>query len=177
MRKREMKQINIQYYTTAFAELILGSFGGRLCLLGYRYGEKRKVIENRIKKELNSNFIECFDEILGKTKKQLDEYFYRRRKKMDVPILTIGTDFQKKVWDSVMMVPYGTTLTYLELAENIDNKKAVRAVANANGANSIAIIIPCHRIMGSNGKLGGYSGGLTIKKQLLNLEKNISENC
>ena len=83
----------------------------------------------------------------------------------------VGTDFQKSVWNALLKVPYGTTSSYLQLAKVINNAKAVRAVASANGANSMAIIIPCHRIIGSNGELVGYAGGLPIKKRLLTLEK------
>ena len=83
----------------------------------------------------------------------------------------VGTDFQKKVWEALLNVPYGPTLSYLQLAKNIKNEKVVRAVAAANGANSMAIIIPCHRIIGSNGELVGYAGGLPIKKRLLKLEQ------
>ncbi|MBW2367207.1 MAG: methylated-DNA--[protein]-cysteine S-methyltransferase, partial [Deltaproteobacteria bacterium] len=93
------------------------------------------------------------------------------RKSFDIPILMVGTDFQKSVWRALMKVPYGVTSTYLELAKDIDNEKAVRAVAGANGANSIGLIIPCHRIIGSNGELIGYGGGLPVKKRLLKLER------
>jgi len=85
----------------------------------------------------------------------------------------VGTDFQKNVWEALLKVPYGTTSTYLQLAKDIDNEKAVRAVANANGANAIGIIIPCHRIIGTNGELTGYAGGLPLKKRLLKLEQNL----
>ena len=77
------------------------------------------------------------------------------------------------VWEALLKVPYGTTSTYLQLAKEIDNKKAVRAVANANAANAIGIIIPCHRIIGTNGELTGYAGGLPLKKQLIELEQNL----
>ena len=85
----------------------------------------------------------------------------------------VGTDFQKSVWDALLEVPYGSTSTYLNLAKQINNEKAVRAVANANGANAIAIIIPCHRIIGTNGELTGFGGGLPLKKRLLKLEQNL----
>ncbi len=87
----------------------------------------------------------------------------------------VGTDFQKSVWNALIKVPYGTTSTYLQLAKDINNEKAVRAVANANGANSIGLIIPCHRIIGSDGELVGYGGGLSIKKRLLSIEENIMQ--
>ncbi len=167
-----MTQINIQYYRTKIGELLLGSFNGKLCLLDFGYRKMRKTVDNRIQKGLNAGFVECDDGVLEKTKEQLDEYFNGERKEFHIPLLTIGTDFQKSVWDALMKVPYGTTLSYLQLSKNIKNEKAVRAVANANGANSIGIIIPCHRIIASDGGLGGYGGGLTVKKQLLELEQN-----
>jgi len=165
-----MNQVNIQYYKTKIGEMILGSFDGSLCLLDFRYRRMRTTVDNRIKKGLNAEFVEQEDEILPKTKQQLDEYLSGDREEFDVPILTIGTDFQLSVWEALMKVPYGTTSTYLQLAKEINNEKAVRAVANANGANSISIIIPCHRIIGTDGKLVGYGGGLAVKKLLLRLE-------
>jgi len=85
----------------------------------------------------------------------------------------LGSDFQKSVWKALLEIPYGKTASYLELAKKIGNEKAVRAVANANGANAIGIIIPCHRIIGSDGSLTGYGGGLPLKKKLLELENNL----
>ncbi len=167
-----MNQVNIHYYKTKIGELILGSFDGKLCLLDFRYRKMRKTVDDRIKKGLNVNFVEHDDEILEKAREQLDEYLNGNRKEFDIPLLTVGTDFQKSVWNALMKVPYGTTSTYLQLAKNINNNNAVRAVANANGANSISIIIPCHRIIGSDGELVGYGGGLPVKKRLLRLEQN-----
>lgn len=168
-----MKQINIQYYKTKYAHFILGSFEDKLCLLDFRYRKMRTAVDNRLKKGLDAVFVEQDDEILKETRKQLDEYFDMTRKKFDIPMITVGTAFQKRVWDALLKVPYGTTSTYLQLAKDIDNEKAVRAVANANGANSIGIIIPCHRIIGTNGELTGYGGGLPLKKRLLKLEQNL----
>ncbi len=167
-----MNQINIQYYKIKIGELILGSFDGKLCLLNFRYRKMRKRVDDRIKKGLNANFVEHDDEILVKAREQLDEYLNGDRKEFDIPLLMVGTDFQKSVWDALMKVPFGTTSTYLQIAINIRNEKAVRAVASANGANSISIIIPCHRIIGSDGELVGYGGGLPVKKRLLKLEQN-----
>ena len=168
----KMNQINIQYYKIKIGELILGSFDGKLCLLNFRYRKMRKRVDDRIKKGLNANFVEHDDEILVKAREQLDEYLNGDRKEFDIPLLMVGTDFQKSVWDALMKVPFGTTSTYLQIAKNIRNEKAVRAVASANGANSISIIIPCHRIIGSDGELVGYGGGLPVKKRLLKLEQN-----
>lgn len=171
-----MNQINIQYYKTKIGELILGSFDGKLCLLDFKYRRMRNTVDERIKKGLNAVFIERDDEILKRARQQIDEYLEGRRKDFNIPLLTVGSDFQKSVWNALMEVPYGTTSTYLQLAKNINNEKAVRAVAKANGANAIGIIIPCHRIIGSNGELVGYGGGLPVKKRLLNLEQNNSIN-
>jgi len=165
-----MKQINIQYFKTRIGELILGSFEGRLCLLDFRYRKMRKTVDRRIQKGLDAGYVERDDEVLVKTRKQLEEYFDGDRKEFNIPLLTVGTDFQKSVWNALQKVPYGTISTYSKLAEDIGNNNAVRAVAGANGANSIAIIIPCHRIIGSDGELVGYGGGLPVKKRLLKLE-------
>ncbi len=169
---RRFKQVNIQYYKTKIGELILGSFDGGLCLLDFRYRKMRKTVDNRIKNGLNAEFAEQNDEVLEKIREQLDEYLNGDRKEFDIPVLMVGTDFQKSVWNALMKVPYGFTSTYLQVAKNINNEKAVRAVANANGANSIGLIIPCHRIIGSDGELVGYGGGLPVKKRLLKLEQN-----
>ena len=168
-----MNQINIQYYKTKYAEFILGSFKNKLCLLDFKYRKMRTTVDNRLKKGFEAEFIEQDDEILKETRKQLDEYFDMSRKEFNIPIITVGTDFQKSVWEALKKVQYGTTSTYLQLAKDIGNEKAVRAVASANGANSIGLIIPCHRIIGSNGELTGYGGGLPLKKRLLKLEQNL----
>lgn len=168
-----MNQISIQYYKTNYAHFILGSFENKLCLLDFKDRKKRKTVDNRLKTALEAVYIEQDNEILKETRKQLDEYFDKTRKSFDIPMITVGTNFQKSVWQALLNIPYGTTSTYLQLAKDIKNDKAVRAVANANGANAIGIIIPCHRIIGSNGKLTGYAGGLEVKEKLLKLEQTI----
>jgi len=169
-----MNQINIQYYKTKIGELILGSFNDKLCLLDFRYRRMRTTVDNRIKKELNAVFVEKDNLVLKETRKQIEAYLIGENKEFSIPILMLGSDFQKQVWKALINVKYGEIATYLDLAKSIDNKKAVRAVASANGANAIGLIIPCHRIIGSNGELVGYGGGLSIKKRLLNLEKKNS---
>jgi methylated-DNA-[protein]-cysteine S-methyltransferase len=167
-----MNQINIQLHKTEIGKVVLGSFRDRLCLLGFRSREMTRTVDDRIKKALNAELVERDDEILEKTRTQLDEYLQGRRREFDIPVLMVGTDFQKRVWNALMKVPYGTTSTYLKLAKDVGNEKAVRAVGNANAANPISIIIPCHRIIGSDGGLVGYGGGLSIKKRLLELERS-----
>jgi len=171
-----MKQIKVQFYKTKIGDLILGSFEEKLCLLDFRYRKMRKTVDNRIKDGLNAEFVENDSEVIQQTKKQLNEYLSGDRKEFTLPLLMVGTEFQKSVWKSLMNVPYGTTSTYLQLAKDINNEKAVRAVANANGANAIGLIIPCHRIIGSDGQLAGYGGGVSIKKRLLNLESQNTPN-
>ena len=167
-----MNQINIQYYKTKIGELILGSFDEKLCLLDFRYRKMRTTVDNRVKKGLKAEFVEQDDDVLEKTRQQIDEYLNGCRSGFDVPVLLVGTEFQKTVWNALMKIPYGATVTYSQLAKDIDNDKAIRAVAGANGANAIALIIPCHRVIESNGDLGGYGGGLAVKKRLLKLEQN-----
>lgn len=104
-------------------------------------------------------------------KNQLEEYFSGKRKKFDIKLDIIGTDFQKNAWEAMKRIPYGTTISYSEEAKLIGNEKAVRAIGLANGRNRIPIIIPCHRVIGKNGKLRGYTGGIDIKVYLLELEK------
>ncbi len=169
-----MNQINIQYYKIKLGELILGSFDSKLCMLDWRYRRMRTTVDNRIRNGLKAEYVENGDEVIDKTIEQLDEYLLGDRKKFDIPLLMVGTQFQKNVWNALMKVPHGCTSTYLQLAEKVNNKKAVRAVAGANGANAIGLIIPCHRIIGSNGKLVGYAGGLPVKKRLLKLEQSDS---
>ncbi len=163
-------QIQIQYYKTKIGELVLGTYQDKLCLLDYRYRKMRTTVDNRLKRILNAEFIEQNNAILEETKKQIDEYLNQQRTEFDIPILLLGTDFQKQVWKALMTIEYGTTASYLDLAKIINNEKAVRAVATANGANAIALVVPCHRIIGNDGKLVGYGGGLSTKKKLLDLE-------
>ncbi|MEN8189925.1 MAG: methylated-DNA--[protein]-cysteine S-methyltransferase [Thermodesulfobacteriota bacterium] len=168
-----MNEIRIQYCKTIIGELILGAFENQLCLLDFRYRKMRQSVDNRVKRGLQAEYVEQADDVLEVTKKQLDDYLNGVRNVFDIPLLTVGTEFQKNVWQALLNVPYGTTSTYLKIAREIGNKKAVRAVANANGANAIGIIIPCHRIIGTNGELVGYGGGIAAKKRLLKLEKAI----
>ena len=117
------------------------------------------------------------NDVLENTKTQLDEYVQGIRSEFTVPLLTVGTEFQKRVWQALLDIPYGETTTYLQLAKTLNCGKSVRAVGSANGANAIGIIIPCHRVLGSNGELVGYGGGLPLKKRLLKLEGSFEKNA
>jgi methylated-DNA-[protein]-cysteine S-methyltransferase len=150
--------------------LVLGSFDDKLCLCDWHYRKMRSAVDGRISRGLNAEFIESDATVLRETKRQLDEYFRAERKRFELPLLMVGSDFQKRVWDELLNVEYGETASYLGLAERMGNKNAVRAVAGANGANAISIIVPCHRIIGGKGELVGYAGGLKAKEKLLALE-------
>lgn len=102
---------------------------------------------------------------------ELTEYFEGKRKKFSVPLDFHGTPFQERVWGELLRIPYGATLSYAEVASRMRHKKAARAVGNANGKNPLCILVPCHRVIASGGRLGGYSGGVEIKKKLLEIEK------
>lgn len=104
---------------------------------------------------------------------QLDEYFHYKRQQFDVPVMPQGSSFQKRVWEKLKKIPYGTTCSYLQIARQIGNPRAIRAVGGANGKNPIAIIIPCHRVIGANGKLIGYGGGIWRKEWLLKHELSV----
>lgn len=105
---------------------------------------------------------------------ELKEYFNCERKKFNVPLDFVGTDFQKKVWNELLKISYGKLRTYKDIAIKIGNEKAVRAVGKAISTNQIPIFVPCHRVIASDGKLGGYSGGVTLKEKLLELEGSLS---
>lgn len=166
--------IHVQYYQSPCGKLVIGSYGDRLCLCDWQNNEKRRdAIDERIRRELQAQYVIGKSEITEKAVEQLNEYFDNKRKAFDVPLLFVGTDFQKSVWSELLNIPYGTTESYAKLSQRLGNPKAVRAVATANGANAISIFVPCHRIIGSNHKLTGYAGGLEAKSFLLKLESSM----
>jgi methylated-DNA-[protein]-cysteine S-methyltransferase len=114
------------------------------------------------------------DEIIDACKRQLDEYFLGTRQVFDLPISQAGTEFQQKVWHELERIPFGKTISYHELSKRLGNTKAIRAAGTANGKNQVAIIVPCHRVIGSNGSLVGYAGELWRKKWLLDHEATFS---
>jgi len=123
------------------------------------------------------NILEGWVESAEKTApyaRQLEEYFAGRRRRFDLPLDLRGTDFQKRCWQELLKIPYGETRSYADIARAIGNPAAVRAVGLANGKNPIAIVVPCHRVIGSDGSLTGYGGGLETKRKLLQLEGALS---
>lgn len=159
---------------TPIGEMTAGATKDGICLLEFSDREGFKVG--------HENITTLFDKIVGyganrhlrNTKKQLKEYFKGKRKEFSIPLIIEGTKFQKTVWSELQKIPFGATKSYLDQARALKNPDSVRAVAQANGANKIAIIIPCHRVIGSDGSLVGYGGGLERKKWLLEHEKKYS---
>ena len=139
--------------------------------------ENEKLIElniyNEERNEKKNNIIEEDTRLLLEVEKQLKEYFKGKRTKFEIPLNPKGTEFMKKVWKELLKIPYGETRTYKEIAKKTGNSKASRAVGMANNKNPIPIIIPCHRVIGSNNKLVGYALGLDMKKYLLDLERKV----
>ncbi len=161
----------IQRYVTPCGELVLGSFGDKLCLCDWMAERHREKVDRRLIKELGCTFVEETSEVIRETAVQLDEYFVRKRTVFSVPLLFVGSDFQQRVWRQLQNISYGETVSYAEVARRIGQPSAVRAVANANGANALSIFVPCHRVIGSNRTLTGYAGGLGTKRFLLDLER------
>lgn len=170
---KEKNKIITQRYESPCGMLVLGSFGNKLCLCDWQTEKHREHVSNRLRRLLDAEFSDGISAIIDTAIIQLDEYFNGKRQNFDIPLLFVGTDFQKKVWDTLLTIPFGKTVSYREIATRIGNPKAVRAVANANGANSISIFAPCHRVIGSDHTLTGYGGGLPAKEYLLKLEKAI----
>jgi len=181
-----MAIIQIYNLNTPDGDVILGSCGEKLCMCDWALEPRHSKICKRLAKILGAEFIEpdqtIIEEgfgkkiksdnmVINKTIKELEEYFTGKRKEFDIPLLFAGTDFQKKVWNELLKIPFGQTVSYMDIAHRIKKPKAVRAVASAIGANPMSIIVPCHRVIASNNTLGGYAGGLKAKKQLLEREK------
>jgi methylated-DNA-[protein]-cysteine S-methyltransferase len=155
------------YYThideSPVGPLLLAGNRDRLRVLAFGIGSRPRRIEPSWLPDTGGE--------LTKVRTELDRYFAGRLREFSTPLAFEGTPFQTQVWRELCRIPYGETISYLELAKRIDNPKAVRAVGMANGANPIAIIVPCHRVIGSNGSLTGFGGGLPVKKALLALER------
>lgn len=164
-------EIVVKEYDAPCGRLVLGAFANRLCLCDWVQGKHREQNEQRLKRILSADFRTGSSPLLDAAALQLDEYFAGQRRRFDIPLLLTGTEFQKKVWQALLEIPYGATISYGELASRIGMPHAVRAVANANGANAISIFAPCHRVIGSDNSLTGYAGGLPAKQYLLGLEQ------
>ncbi len=167
------KIVDLKRIETPLGTMIACANENGICMLEF---SDRKALPTELKeisKHFDANIVQGENPHFKTLEKELEEYFEGKRKDFTVPLAPVGTDFQKKVWEILRTIPYGTTRTYQQQADILGNPKAVRAVANANGLNKISIIIPCHRVIGSNGTLTGYGGGIWRKQKLLELEKAI----
>ena len=169
------QKIIIKYYETSYWELILGSFNEELCLCDWRYRKMRDSIDRRIQKWLDAEYQEWNSKIIEKAIQQLEQYFSWERKLFDIKLCLVGTDFQKWVWWELIRIPFWETQSYLGLSKKLENEKAIRAIASANGANALSIIIPCHRVIWSDWSLVWYAGWLTAKRKLLQLENSFTQ--
>lgn len=165
-----MNTIITREYAAPCGRLLLGAFDGRLCMCDWLDGKPRRNIDARLRRALHADFAPGTAPVLEQAAAQLDEYFAGLRREFDVPLMFAGTEFQQRVWRALLSIPYGATVSYGQMAASLGCPKSVRAVANANGANSISIFAPCHRVIGSDGTLTGYGGGLPVKRFLLGLE-------
>ena len=150
--------------------MILGSYGDKLCLCNWVEEKHPGRVDKRLRTLLKAGYEEASSPVVEEAVRQLDEYFRKERTVFDVPLLFAGSDFQKRVWRLLLDIPYGQTISYGEMARQLGCPTSVRAVANANGANAISLFAPCHRVIGSNGSLTGFGGGIEAKKYLLALE-------
>lgn len=166
-----MEKIKISRYNSPVGELMLGSWGDELCMCDWVSEKQPFASCQRICRHLGVECEEGSSEVIELAAGQLDEYFRGQRSEFSVPVKFAGTQFQKMVWSGLLKIPYGTTVSYAELAGSINCPNGVRAVASAIGRNPISIIVPCHRVIGSNRKLTGYAGGLAAKRHLLALEQ------
>lgn len=170
--KTQTKEIIITTtFSTPIGEMFAAASKKGLVLLYFFTPYDIEANIDKLKKTLKADVIPGNSEIFDVLKTQLNEYFAKKRTTFEIPLQLVGTPFQIKAWKELLNIPYGKTISYKEQAIKIGNEKAFRAVANANGQNMIAILVPCHRVIASNGKLSGYTGGVEKKEFLLKLEK------
>jgi len=165
------KVVDLKRIETPLGTMIACADVNGICMLEF---SDRKALPTELKeisKHFNANIIQGENPHFKILEQELVEYFAGKRQIFTVPLSLVGTEFQKKVWEVLRGIPYGTTRSYQQQANILGNPKAVRAVANANGLNKISIIIPCHRVIGTNGTLTGYGGGIWRKQKLLELEQ------
>ena len=170
-QSKNKRIVTVTRLLTPLGPMLAGAVDEGICLLEF---VDRRMLETqikRLKKYLNAEFVPGQHKHFDELDKQLKEYFEGKRKDFDLSLVLDGTEFQQKVWKELRRIPYGKTRSYQGQAIALGNPKAIRAVAKANGDNRIAIIVPCHRVIGKDGTLVGYGGGMWRKQFLLNLEK------
>ena len=173
---KEQKVINLMRLETPLGTMYAGAVEQGICLLEFT---DRKMLETELKslsKLLNARIIQGANKHFNLLSDQLGEYFEGKRKEFSVPLFTPGSEFQQTVWKELQNIPYGSTRSYKQQAQALKRPEAIRAVANANGMNRISILIPCHRVIGEDGNLTGYGGGIWRKKWLLDMEKRTTQS-
>jgi len=171
-KSKEINIIDLKRFETPLGTMIGCATQNGICLLEF---SDRRMLETQFKlitKYYNAKILQGLNPLLDQLESQLTEYFNGKIKEFTIPLDVKGTPFQKMVWEELQTIPYGETRSYREQAINLGKPNSIRAVANANGMNRIAIIIPCHRVIGSDGKMVGYGGGVWRKQWLLNFEKS-----
>lgn len=168
--------IRMAWMETPIGPMIAGATDAGICLLEFT---QRRMIEaqmNRISSLLRSSLVLAEHHLHRRLQLELDEYFQGRRTGFSLPLVYPGSEFQIRVWESLLRIPYGKTRCYEDIAVEIGSPRSMRAVGRVNGLNRIGILIPCHRVVNKNGSLGGYGGGLWRKRRLLNLEMGKTED-
>lgn len=167
-----MNFIYTHIYNSPCGELLLGSYEDSLCMCDWTTQHRRSQTESMIKETFQAEYKQYVSPVIENAICQLDEYFAGKRSDFYMDYALGGSIFQQLVWTELLNVQYGETISYKELANRMGRPTSVRAVANAVGANPISIFIPCHRIIGADGSLTGYAGGLETKKHLLDIENS-----
>lgn len=170
-KSKDKRIVNITHIETDLGLMIAAATGKGICMFEFADYKLIDLELRQLEKEFKAPLVQGENPHFETLRKQLDEYFKGERKSFDIPLDLAGTEFQKKVWLGLLQIPYGCTTTYGKQAELLGMPSAVRAVANANGKNKISIILPCHRVIGADGTLTGYGGGMWRKKKLLEFEK------
>jgi AraC family transcriptional regulator of adaptative response/methylated-DNA-[protein]-cysteine methyltransferase len=170
-KPQEVKVVVTKILESPIGPLIIGATDEAICLLEFTERRALQAQFTALRKRVKGPVVPGSNRHIDKLAKELSEYFAGKRREFTVPLAYPGTEFQHKVWKGLLKIPYGKTTSYEELAKRVGNPGAQRAVGTANGANRIAIVIPCHRVVNKGGKLGGYGGGLWRKQFLLDLEQ------
>lgn len=173
-KSRIKKLITVTRILTPLGPMLAGVVDQGVCLLEFTDRRMLETQISRLKKLFSADFITGTHESMQLLEQQLEEYFNGKRQEFTIPLAMSGTEFQTRTWKYLLKIPYGETRSYQEQAISVSSKNATRAVARANGDNRIAILIPCHRVIGSDGKLTGYGGGLWRKQYLLDLEREFN---
>ena len=166
--------LTIKRISTPIGDMIAGATDQGVCLLDFPYRKMIGTIMKRGEGGTGSPAKEGNHQFLDELQEQLGQYFSGLRKEFQLPMHLIGSPFQLKVWEGLKSIPYGATRSYKAQSVFLGDEKAIRAVARANGENGLAILVPCHRVIGENGSLVGYAGGLGAKQKLLELERHHS---